>query len=207
MRVVKLGGSLLSDELLEPRWRTWFEAQQPHHTLLVVGGGALADAVRELDRRYGLSVQAAHDMAIRAMRVNAFALSKLSCEATWVEGLDNWNRLLSVHNAGEPMQLAALDPVAFMMRDEPQRSGTQLPCGWQVTSDSIAARLAEILGAVELVLLKSTLPSREAECIPIRDAAAEGFVDQHFSIAARQISHVRAVNLRDPAFPELHLTC
>ena len=206
MRVVKIGGSLLWEELLETRLRKWFDAQQPHHTLLVVGGGALADAVRKLDRRYGLSAEAAHEQAIRAMQVNAFALSKLSCDVTWITGLDNWSKLLRAHKTGEPVQRAALDPVPFLMSDEPQRAGTRLPCGWQVTSDSIAARLAEVVGAVELVLLKSTLPPGSAECAPIRDAAAASFVDQHFSIAAKRLTNVRAVNLRDPAFPEVQLT-
>ena len=67
-----------------------------------------------------------------------------------------------------------------------------LPDDWSVSSDSIAARAAGYLGAVELVLLKSTLA----------DGDQPDYVDGYFAVAARGIPRVRFVNLRDPQFAE-----
>lgn len=80
-------------------------------------------------------------------------------------------------------------PVRFLREDEQHQSGVVLPHGWCVTSDSIAARIAEVLGADELVLLKSAAP-------PVGGLRDPGYVDQHFCDAPRAIGCVRAVNLR-----------
>jgi aspartokinase-like uncharacterized kinase len=67
-----------------------------------------------------------------------------------------------------------------------------LPHRWDVTSDSLAVRVAALAGARELILLKSTDP-------PSADWTEAGFVDAYFSEALRQAPRdlqVRAVNLR-----------
>ncbi len=65
-----------------------------------------------------------------------------------------------------------------------------------MTSDTIAARVADRLGAVELVLLKSaTLPPGTDRVA----AARLGLVDPEFPRAAASILNVSYVNLRDPA--------
>ena len=71
-----------------------------------------------------------------------------------------------------------------------------------MTSDSIAARLAQVVGARELVLLKSTLPLSASSRLSIAQAVACRLVDDHFPIAASSIQRVRVVNLRDSSFPE-----
>jgi aspartokinase-like uncharacterized kinase len=86
------------------------------------------------------------------------------------------------------------DPRAFLYKDEPHLPGQRLPHNWSVTSDSIAARLAESLPSDELVLLKSLEPpARE-----LSDLAAVGFVDLHFPVAAAAAVPCRFVNLRRP---------
>ena len=54
--------------------------------------------------------------------------------------------------------MVIFDAADWLENEEAQQPGCRLPQGWGVTSDSIAARLAEVLGADELVLLKSMLP-------------------------------------------------
>ena len=49
-------------------------------------------------------------------------------------------------------------PGEFVREIEPTIAGTRLPANWSVTSDSIAGRLAIVLQADELVLLKSVTP-------------------------------------------------
>ena len=79
-----------------------------------------------------------------------------------------------------------------------QSARAPLPCTWQVTSDSIAARVAARIGADELVLLKSTLPSAASD---LEYWSRHGFVDGYFASAAAGLA-VRAVNLRDTRYAE-----
>ena len=72
---------------------------------------------------------------------------------------------------------------------------------WDVTSDSIAARIADLLGSDELVLLKSSLP--EPQVATLDEAAAAGFVDRCFPCYAAKLPLVRLVNLRDEDLSEI----
>ena len=81
-------------------------------------------------------------------------------------------------------------------------AGAVLPRSWQVTGDSIAARIAECLGADELVLLKSTDPPST----PSRRIASRlGLVDGFFGEATDRLRRIRFVNLRRTEFPEVLL--
>ena len=66
-----------------------------------------------------------------------------------------------------------------------------LPASWEVTSDSIAAWLAEGLGAGELVLLKSSEPTLPTPS----EWATSGYVDAYFLEASANLPVVRAVSL------------
>jgi hypothetical protein len=90
-----------------------------------------------------------------------------------------------------------VDSLRFARADEP-RPG-HLPHRWEVTSDSLAARVAVVAQARQLVLLKSvTIP----ETMSWADAAGCGYVDPFFAEACRQAGgnlSVRAVNFCGPA--------
>lgn len=205
MRVVKVGGSLLWGERLGARLHQWLSAQVPGATIVVVGGGRLADAVRTLDRRFRLTAQAAHEQGVRAMQVNAFVLCQLCPALSWLERLLPWASD-SRHNgpsAGE--RRVVLDPLPFILHDEPQLAGPRLPWGWEVTSDSIAARISQVVDARELVLLKSTLPSTASNQLSLINAAEAGYVDSHFPVAAEGLAHIRAINFREQGHPEVRL--
>ena len=80
------------------------------------------------------------------------------------------------------------------MLNEIERPGTdRLPATWDVTSDTIAARIAEHLQARTLVLMKSM----SAPVGTTREAAARmGLVDPMLPRAARSIpGNVEVVNL------------
>ena len=79
------------------------------------------------------------------------------------------------------------------------RAHVTLPHTWEVTSDSIAAHIAEILCANELVLLKS---APLAKSCATHEAAEQGYVDAFFPQAAARASKIRCVNLRDEQFAE-----
>ncbi len=192
LRIVKLGGSLLDFDELPTALRRWFGEQTPATNLVIVGGGHLADQIRNCDRRFHLGDDAAHRLAIRAMGVNAHLLAEL-IGARIVSGL---NEVTSV--AGE---ILILDPVRMLLDGEPPLPSAALPRDWNTTSDSIAAHVAQLSEADELVLLKSALP-RAGDCRNWRSAAAIGFVDAHFPSIAASLPAVRCVNLRDPHMPQ-----
>jgi 5-(aminomethyl)-3-furanmethanol phosphate kinase len=141
--VVKVGGGLTAvPGALERVCSAVAAAARRHPMVIVPGGGPFADAVREFDRRVGLSAEAAHWMAILAMDQYAEVLASQIPGAVLVEDAGPIGELLG---SGLAIILA---PSRWM------RAADALPHGWEVTSDSIAAFIAGALGAERLVLIK-----------------------------------------------------
>lgn len=189
LRVVKLGGSLLDVEGLRGRLLAWLRDQEPKTTALVVGGGPIADAVRAIDRAQGLSPEAAHWLAIDAMGVTARLTAELFPEFPLVHSL-------AAVQGAEIGDVVIIDVPRVLRAAAPADA---VPASWSVTSDSIAAWMAEKLAANELVLLKSKLPHGELDLPSLAD---EGYVDSFFPSAAAKLERVRFVNLRDASYPE-----
>lgn len=182
--VVKVGGSLLTWPGLRPRLADWLGRLGTCDVVLVPGGGAAADAVRDLDRVHGLGAEAAHWLAVRAMGLNAHVLAALLPRGRVIVGLAE---LPAAWAAGVTPVLDCL-PVLRADEANPDR----LPHTWTVTSDAIAARVAARLGA-RVVLLKSA-------DVPPNDwamAARLGLVDEVFpGVVAAAALAATAVNLR-----------
>lgn len=138
LTVVKVGGGLAreaGEEALRALCEAIGEAGRRHRLLVVPGGGAFADAVRDCDRRYGLSDLAAHRMAILAMEQFGWLLSEL------IPG-----SALTTRIRGDGLRV--LLPAGVL-------ADAALPASWDVTSDSIAAWVAQASGAGRLVLVKA----------------------------------------------------
>lgn len=183
IRVVKIGGSLLDLYDLPDRLRGWLAAQTNATNVLVTGGGRRADLVRA--RQAELTDREAHWLAIEAMEANARWLLETVADAKWLDGVAQTRTIDGV--------FAILSPRRFMWYDDARHPCGALPASWQVTSDSIAARVAELAGAKELVLLKSAAPP--ASATPER-LASVGYVDAFFPRASRSLAEIRYVNLR-----------
>jgi hypothetical protein len=196
LRLIKLGGSLLELDDLTDRLRRWLAIDPDAMHVLVVGGGREANLVRERDQRHELSESEAHWMAIGAMELNSRALAAKLPEARWLDRIGDARRI------AEP--LGILNPLSFLLHDDPRHPLGGLPAGWSVTSDSIAARAAEMAGASELVLLKSAFPPKQATR---EQLAAVGYVDAFFPEASRCLLCVRFVNLRDKDFGTVLVFC
>jgi aspartokinase-like uncharacterized kinase len=141
--VVKIGGSLLRDPARLIEVLDAVAAARRDSALLVVpGGGPFADAVRAMDRRIGLTDDAAHWMAILAMDQYAHLLYSRLRGATLVS---TQAEAIAALGAGA---LPVLAPYRWLRDADP------LPHSWDVTSDSIAAWVAGALGAPQLVLVK-----------------------------------------------------
>ncbi len=196
MRVIKLGGSLLSDSALPERFRRWLDAQPAARNVLIAGGGSFAEAVRDADRTYRLDPVAAHWLAIDCLGLTARLAAAILPPG---ELVFEWNglrrRVLQAVGGTEPKFLI-FDVVGFMRQIEPRLGEPSLPQTWEVTSDSIAARVANALAAEELVLLKSTLPPSDRQSV--QSAAADGYVDPWFPQAVQRVRKVRCVDLADP---------
>jgi aspartokinase-like uncharacterized kinase len=194
-RVIKLGGSLLDESGWPDAFRRWLDRQPTMHSVLIVGGGALADSIRRWDRIHRLAPTDAHWLAIGTISLTARLASKLLPEAAWS---DEWRAVLDFTGAADPSQsLLIFDPSRFLETIEPTLDGEPLPQSWDVTSDSIAARIARLLECRELVLLKSCLPGPDVTTL--ERAADSQYVDRAFPRFVRELPHVRFVNLCEGA--------
>src|SRR5207244_11083590 len=98
------------------------------------------------------------------------------------------DRLAECTSAWAERRVPVLDAWCFALADE--RSADPLPHTWSTTSDSLAARVASVAGAPEVILLKSVpVPAN------LEEASACGLVDPHFCKAAASLS-VRTLNFR-----------
>jgi 5-(aminomethyl)-3-furanmethanol phosphate kinase len=135
LTVLKVGGGV-GDDALPGLCAVLGQLGRRHPLLVVPGGAAFADAVRDADRRFGLPAEAAHRMAILGMEQFGWLLSGLIPDA------ERCTDLTRAAAGRTPVLL----PAGLAL--------DALPASWGVTSDSIAAWVAERAGAGRLVLLK-----------------------------------------------------
>jgi aspartokinase-like uncharacterized kinase len=134
---------------------------------VVPGGGAFADAVRETQKALGFSDEAAHDMALLAMHQMADAMIALEPRLVGAESL------IGIARAWHRQRVPVWLPASLCAGDR------RIPRDWSITSDGLAARLAERLGDVELVLVKSRTVRRTASA---KTLARQRIVDPVFPV-------------------------
>ncbi|MCH9766011.1 MAG: uridylate kinase [Alphaproteobacteria bacterium] len=164
LTVVKLGGSLIKSGDAAAHLKVVAKARVP--VVLVAGGGAFADEVRRLQRTLQASDKAAHRMAILAMHQNALALADLQPELKPVETIADVR--LALRSGRVPIWL----PLKMCDRDR------TIARDWSITSDGLAARLAERLGDCDVLVLKSRSVPATADAHAL---AAAGVVDPSFA--------------------------
>jgi aspartokinase-like uncharacterized kinase len=160
--VIKLGGGLLAAAgHFESALDVIGALGQKHRVLIVPGGGPFADVVRDVDRQYRLSDDAAHWMAMLGMDQYAELIASRLPGAVLVTGLDE----IAAASAA-PGRVPVLAPTRLLRERDP------LPHSWDVTSDSIAAWITGVIGARRLVLVKppgvSSEPAGRPEGRPLR---------------------------------------
>src|SRR5438067_10459118 len=192
IRIVKVGGSLLDWPQFPAALRQWLSKQSPGLNVFIAGGGALAEAIRKADRDFALGEERSHWLCIDALSITARILAAAMPEFPLVA------RYAEVQSEIAKKQSGGLifDASEFLAQHESRLPGHLLPHDWTVTSDSIAARIAECLMADGLVLLKSTNPPIGS----LVDLAAAGYVDRYFPTAVAKLPPPRMVNLRVTAF-------
>jgi 5-(aminomethyl)-3-furanmethanol phosphate kinase len=130
MIVLKVGGSLFEEAPALLR----HIATMPADVLIVPGGGEFADVVRRIDREKSLMNDAAHWMAVLAMNEYAYYLSDKS----------------GIELSGS---LSVKKGVRIALPYEILKANDALPHSWDVTSDTIAAWVADSL---KCPLIKAT---------------------------------------------------
>jgi 5-(aminomethyl)-3-furanmethanol phosphate kinase len=176
--VVKLGGGVLAHlEHFDAALGAIGAAASVRSLLIVPGGGPFADAVRDVDRRIGLSDAAAHWMAVLAMDQYAHLIAAKLAGAAVVDDPAEISAALGTH------RIPVLAPSRWMRETDP------LPHSWDVTSDSIAAWVAGRLGARRLVLVKPPGSSGES----LVDAYFARALPAHVTTAAVPADEVDAL--------------
>ena len=141
--VLKIGGSLLNHkEELKRLCSVLGELAARYKMLIVPGGGRFADLVRNVDKIYGLSPLASHRMAILAMDQYGILLADITPSSVIIHMLDN------VDSVWRRRELPILLPSRLLFTSD------ELPSSWDVTSDTISAYIAKLLGIENLILVK-----------------------------------------------------
>src|SRR5437879_808895 len=138
LTIYKIGGSLFDLPEL-PQIIHQVLAQRPGHSaLLVAGGGAAANIVREWDRLHHLGDDAAHALALEAMDLSTALLAHFLPQARLVRSERQ------VRMAARDGAISLLCADCFIKAAEAQ-GHPSLEHTWRVTSDSIAAWTARVL--------------------------------------------------------------
>jgi len=173
MWVVKLGGSLLDYSGLSD----WLEAlaNAPRPVVIVVGGGPLADAVRNAQKQWNFTDSVAHHMGLFAMEQNASFLASLDSRVD--PCADEYSIQKSLDSGKVPVWL----PVKMVM------AAQDIVQDWTMTSDSLSVWFANQLSAAGMLLVKScSIPSGR---IIASQLSNHEVVDQAFPAMAAQASY------------------
>ena len=148
--VVKIGGSLESLEGYGCRINQFLDALDADQKVIVVGGGKRVDEIRKISQLENWSDERSHWAAIDQLSQNAtFASSSLNQELiNCIQPLTQKTKGCVVFDCAHWLKECDLD------EERP------LPCSWEVTSDSIALKLALDIKADQLLLLKSVCPEQ-----------------------------------------------
>ena len=188
--VVKVGGSLYEWPALGAMLARWLRGHATRETLIVPGGGPFTDLVRRLTPIHKLDDETAHWLALRSMTMGAGFLDELLAANDYDLDFSRIQSLADCTESWARNDRPILDAIAFCSADDLNPGA--LPHCWDVTSDSVGARFAELIGG-ELVLLKSAEPPPGG----VAAWVAAGYVDPYFpTIVERARLTVRAVNLR-----------
>jgi len=192
--VVKVGGSLaLRSKKLKSLCAALSEVSKEHKLVLLPGGGEFADIVRKADKRFGLSAEASHHMAILGMDQYGFLLSDLTRDSCVVCQLENVQKVLDMN------KLPIFLPSNLLLKEDP------LENSWNVTSDSIAAHIASQLQVNRVILVT------DVDGIYTQDPKKYSNAQLKKRISAKQLGEMHKRTSVDKFLPfllsQLHIQC
>ena len=138
---IKIGGSLANyPEKLRQLGSLIFEMSAKNRFIIVPGGGSFSDVVREMDKKFDLSSQISHEMAILGMDQYGLLLTQI---------IPNSKPIYSIREA---IFSEIKEPLIFLPSQE-LSNNKELESSWRVTSDSIAAFVAIKTNSQKLILV------------------------------------------------------
>lgn len=149
--IIKLGGSLMKGEqgrLLSILGGIIANSPPVQPLLIVPGGGIFADLIRQIHMDFTLQEESCHFMAIQAMDQYAYLIHEFIPGSIMVDFSAAKFRL----EKAMPLKPQILLTSTYFKT----LSSEILPRNWQVTSDSLAAHLAQKIRADHLIIVKST---------------------------------------------------
>jgi len=163
--VVKLGGSTADHKEMG----VWTAALAGSSLPLVIvpGGGAFADQVRDEQGRLGFSDAAAHAMAILAMDQFGHVI------------LDRQERFSPARSVEEIDGALSGGKIPVWLPSGMAIPAQDIPTSWDITSDSLAAWLAGRIAAEALLLIKQSRAFTKED--GVADLMARGIVDAYFA--------------------------
>ena len=161
--------------------------------ILVTGAGELADTIRTWQPRFGATDSQSHWLCIELLSITAKILHSGLPEFPLLTHFANLQFAIATGGEVEQSQTLIFDTQPFLCDIEPTLPPKPLPHNWDVSSDSIAARLAEAIDADELVLLKARpCPDEQNDFAAL---SADHYVDEYFPRIAPRVRKIRLMQL------------
>ncbi|MBB3238472.1 dihydroneopterin aldolase [Phyllobacterium endophyticum] len=160
--VVKLGGSTAGHAEMQ-RWIDLL-ASATFPLVIVPGGGPFADQVRISQKPLAYSGDAAHAMAILAMDQFGIAIA------------ERHPRLQVARSLAQIDEVLDAGSIPVWLPSSMALGAPDIPCSWDLTSDSLSAWLARLLAADDLLLVKQT--DEYVHYATVRELAGAGIADR-----------------------------
>lgn len=139
------------------------EQKAKEKVVIVPGGGVFADQVRLAQQQWQFDDDCAHQMAILAMQQMALLLKAVK------PGFELLNKVSAITKS---------TGIIIWSPDVTELNASAVPATWDISSDSLAAWLANQLQTEELILVKS---AELAETQSIKQMQTQGVLDNAFA--------------------------
>ncbi len=174
MKVIKLGGSLISDKLALMSCLNAIDQNYAGKIVIVPGGGVFADKIRSFQQEWGFNDEIAHRMALLAMQQMALLLYSIKQNFVFA------NNILAIKQALINHSIVIWNPSIEEL------NYSDINASWDVTSDSLSAWLANQLTATELILVKSAEIPIESDR---QQMQKKGLLDKSFNEFTQKASY------------------
>lgn len=164
MIIIKIGGSLSRSDVLVDCLNT-LEKNYQGRAVIVPGGGAFADQVRLAQQHWQFDDYTAHRMALLAMQQTALMIKGLKADFVVVQSVAAMHSQLDLRKT------------VIWLPDIVELDNAGIAASWDISSDSLAAWLANALSASELILIKSAAIDAS---LSLHQLAEQQIVDKAF---------------------------
>lgn len=191
MIVVKLGGSLEQSGTLLDCLQQMEQHYQNDSVVIVPGGGVFADQVRMAQIRWQFDDRTAHVMALLAMQQMALLINGLK------------SRFVIAESVTAIKARAATWQTLLWSPDIKELDNAGITANWDITSDSLAAWLANAVSASDLVLVKSATIQPGLSLAALTEL---GTIDNAFCTAVQDAAfNIHIINSQTNSWPKTHL--